>query len=117
YVSIFSTIASPLNDLTKKDVKFTWSDSCEDAFNSLKSSLVKTPVLAHYDPELPVKLATDASQVGLGATLSHIIDGEEHPIAYFSRSTSKSQKNYSPTDFEGLAIVEAVKHFRPYLYG
>ncbi|CAG7731162.1 unnamed protein product, partial [Allacma fusca] len=116
YVPLFSTIASPLNDLTKKDVKYTWSDSCEDAFNSLKGSLVKAPVLAHYDPELPVKLATDASQVGFGATLSHIIDGEEHPIAYFSRSTSKSQKNYSPTDLEGLAIVEAVKHFRPYLY-
>jgi hypothetical protein len=38
FVYDFSTIAAPLHELTKKDVPFSWSDSLEVAFNTLKDS-------------------------------------------------------------------------------
>ena len=75
-------------------------------------------MLAFPDFDRNFVLETDASVLGLGAILSQIQeDGNLHPLAYASRSLSKSEKNYSATDLETLAVVWAVTHFRYYLYG
>ncbi|CAF1143451.1 unnamed protein product [Brachionus calyciflorus] len=66
---------------------------------------------------LNTRLETDASDIGLGAVLSQKRDGEWKPIAYWSRQLIKSEQNYSATEKEALAIVEAMEHFRVYLYG
>ena len=42
-----------------------------EALLLLKSKLVSTEVLAHYDPSMPVKLDCDTSAYSVGAVLSH----------------------------------------------
>ena len=75
-------------------------------------------MLAFPDFDRNFVLETDDSILGLGAILSQIQeDWNLHPLAYASRSLSKSEKNYSATDLETLAVVWAVTHFRYYLYG
>ena len=55
----------------------------------VEENLQSAPLLAHYDPKKPVRLAINASSFGLGAVLSHISeDGEEKPIAFASRTLS-----------------------------
>ena len=74
--------------------------------------LLKDKVLIHYDPELPLALATDSSSYGLGAVLSHCtVEGEERPIAYTSRSPSETEKKYSQIEKETLSLVWVVKKF------
>ena len=36
----FSTIASPLINLTKKDVEFLWTEECEKSFETLRTYLI-----------------------------------------------------------------------------
>ena len=80
--------------------------------------LLQDKVLIHYDPELPLVLATDSSSYGLGAVLSHrTVKGEERPIAYASRSLSETEKKYSQIEKEALSLVWGVKKFQTYLEG
>ena len=54
----------------------------------------------------------------MGAVLSQINDKEEEkPIAYFSRSLNNAQQNYLIAKQEMCALVEFIRHFKPYLYG
>ena len=51
-------------------------------FEKAKQSLTSAPVLAHYDPALPIILTGDASAYGVGTVISHSYpDGLETPIA------------------------------------
>lgn len=120
FIRGFSTIAAPLNALTstrKNRPPFIWSQEAETAFLELKSALTSAPVLACPDFSLPFSVHTDASEVGVGGMLTQNFDGEEHPVAYYSRSLNQQERNYSATEKEALAVVNVVEHFRPYLEG
>ena len=94
-ISDMSTLVHPLNRSLMFDAPWFWTETCQVAFKKLKQLLLYSPLLAHYDPNKPVRLAVDASSYGLGAVLSHVFDdGEEKPIAYASRSLSASEQNY-----------------------
>ena len=68
-------------------------------------------MLKHYDINLPIHLAGDASQYGVGAVISHTMpDGSERPIAWASRTLSSSEKRYSQVEKEALALVFGVKY-------
>ena len=49
--------------------------------------------------------------------VSSFEDSKEHPIAYASKTLNDTECRYSATEKELLAIIYAIKHFRPYIYG
>ena len=69
FVENFSRIAMPLTKLTKKEVKFVWDDSCEEAFRELKQRLNIAPILTVPNSDEPYVVFTDASGTGLGGVL------------------------------------------------
>lgn len=75
-------------------------------------------VLVPYVEKRKLILACDASPHGVGVVISHVLDdGEEQPIAFASRTLTKSEKNYSQIEKEALAIIFGVRKFHKYLYG
>ena len=117
FVKDFSALASPLTHLTKKGVPFEWKESCQEAFVKLKEILASPAVMAYPRDEGMYVLDTDACDVGIGAVLSQIQDGEERVIAFGSRTLGKAERNYCVTDRELLAIKHFLQHFRHYLLG
>ncbi|XP_026581555.1 uncharacterized protein LOC113454394, partial [Pseudonaja textilis] len=113
-----ATVAEPLHRLLDKAATWTWGKREETAFQRTKDLLTSDAVLIQYSETLPLSVTCDASPFGIGAVLSHTLpDGTEAPIAFFSRTLAKPERNYSQLDKEALAIVAGVKRFHEYLYG
>ena len=109
-----SSVLAPLYCLLRKDAHWKWSVEEEKAFQCSKESLTSSPLLVHFDPTLPVILACDASEVGIGAVLTHRMpDGGERPIGYVSQSLTKAERNYSQLEKEGLSCVFAWREANP----
>ena len=118
FVENFAQIARPLHNLTKKNNKFIWDNKCENAFQELKNRLTTAPVLIHPDPSKPFIVECDASNYAIGGILSQKDDeGKLHPVAYYSRSLSNVEVNYSITEKELLAIKCAFSNWRHLLLG
>ena len=117
FVRNFAQVASPLYRLTERNKTWTWNEECEVAFCTLKERLTSAPILAFPNFTQPFILDADASTYGLGAVLAQTIDGKEQVVAYASRTLTKAERRYCATRREMLAMVWAVRYFRPYLYG
>ncbi len=113
-----SSVLFPLYRLLRKDVAWEWSEEEEKAFSRSKKMLTSSNLLTHYNPQLPLTLACDASAYGIGAVLAHrMSDGSEKPIGYVSRTLTKAEKNYSQLEKEGLSCVSGIKKFHNYVFG
>ena len=113
FVEGFSKIASSLTMLTRKNVKFQWSDACEKSFQELKRRLVTAPVLTIPSGSGGFVVYSDASKNGLGCVLMQY----GKVVAYASRQLKEYEKNYPTHDLELAAVVFALKIWRHYLYG
>ena len=88
-----SSFLSPLYKLLHKDITWQWEDEQQNAFDKSKELLTFSNLLIHFNPELPILLACDASNYRIGAVLAHQMpDWSEHPIAYVSRSLTQPEK-------------------------
>ena len=117
FIHKFSDIASPLTQLTKKEVKFVWDSRCQRSFEKLKQVLCEAPVLSYPMKEGEFILDCDASDTGIGGVLSQLQEGEERPICYASKKLDKQQQRYCVTRRELLAAVTFIHQFRHYLLG
>ena len=117
FIPSYGQISKPLTSLLKKDVQFSWSDLCQEAFDKLKSTLTQEPLLQYPDFNKAFNLTCDASNFAIGCVLSQGPIGQDAPIAYASRNLNKAEQNYNTTEKELCAIVWGVKQFRPYLLG
>ena len=113
--SFYQTSPQYLPLCTLYDTRWSWSKEREEAFQA--SKLTSSEVLVHFDPELPLLLACDASSYGIGAVLLHqMSDGSEHSLAFVSRSLTEVERKYSQIEREAVACVYGVKKFHNYLF-
>jgi len=113
FIKNYSSIAQPLYKLQKKNTKFQWTQTEENAFRELKEKLVKAPILSFPNFDKQFIIRTDASYDGLGGVLiQKDNEGVEHPIFYVSRTLKKYELNYSVTDIEGTAAFYCTKKFK-----
>jgi hypothetical protein len=112
FIRHFGCIVAPLHRLLSKD-GFQWNDAVEKAFQQLKEALTSPPILRLPDFTQQFIIECDASGIGLGAILLQ----HNQPIAYFSEALKGLALVLSTYEKEMLAIVKAIKRWRPYLLG
>lgn len=117
FIPNLNVLLAPLYLLLKKDSKFIWSKDCKISFENCKKIISSTKVLIHYDPKKPIIITTDASDKGIGAVLSHRVDGCERPVFFISRTLSKAEQKYPILHREALGVVYAMERFYKYVYG
>ena len=112
FVKDFSTIAAPMNELTKKGVPFVWGAAQDHAFDELKRLLTSAPLLALPDFSKQFEVECDASGIGIGGVLMQ----EGRPVAYFSEKLSGARLNYPVYDKELYALVRVLEVWQHYLW-
>ena len=113
-----STVVHSLNQLLENIHQWKWTEQCETVFYNVNEMITSEQVLAHCVPSLPLSLACVASPVEIGAVLSHVMNyGTERPIAFASRTLTKTEQGYAQIDKEALAIIWGVKKFNVNLFG
>jgi len=102
----------------KKYIKYKWIEECQHNFDTLKEKMVTTLILVFPDWKKEFHVHVDASSVTLGIILAQQGEGDiDHPISFSSKKLSTTEKNYTMTEREGLAMVYALQKFRHYLLG
>jgi hypothetical protein len=118
FIPQMATIASPLYQLFKKGVPWVWGNKQQSAMVELKQKLTSPPLMRLPDFDRDFVLCTDASGTGIGAVLSQLGDDNvDHPVYYASRTLNPSERHYSASQRECLAVKWACGQFRPYLLG
>ena len=108
-----SSFTAPLCGLLKKDVEFTWNETYQDTFDSVKSLVCSNTTLCYFDVCRPVIIQVDASKKGLGAAL--LQDG--CPVAFTSKVLSPTEQYYANIEHELLTCVFGAEQFCTYVFG
>lgn len=110
--------AEPLRHLLKKDSEWIWTPNHEQAFKDVKEALINPPVIAHFDPRLPIMLQTDASRLnGLGYILQQKHKDGWKMVKCGSRFLSETESRYATIEQELLAVTWATKKCDNFLRG
>jgi transposase InsO family protein len=126
FIPNFSRLAAPLyqyspssNNLTtvSSSIPLTLSPTEQAAYDQLKHILSTDLVLQLPNYDLPFKIQTDASQIGIGAVLLQTYSEGDRPVCYLSKKFSPTQQRWAVIEQECYAIVVAIEQWRHYLHG
>jgi hypothetical protein len=98
-----------MENLLKKDCQFSWTEECQQSFDTLKQKMVTAPILVFPEWTKDFHVNVDVSSIALGAVLAQPEEGViDHPLSFSSRKLSIAKINYTTTKREGLAMVYAL---------
>ena len=98
FIPDLATISEPLQKSTRKSTMFTWGESEEESFQTLKQKLCDAPVLSYFDKTCHTQVIVYASPYDLAAVLVQKQNGQNRIIAYASRTLSQIERKYSQTE-------------------
>ncbi|UYV76835.1 K02A2.6-like [Cordylochernes scorpioides] len=118
FVPNLAEIKKLLNDLRKKDVSFIWGLPRKKAFEKVKEVLASDRVLASFDISKKTIVSADASSFGQGAVLKQEHEANEwRPVAFASRTLTKTKQGYAQIEKEALATTWACERFKYFVVG
>jgi hypothetical protein len=102
--------------LLKNGFEFVWDTTAYKAFEALKKSLTRTPLLFPPDYSCNYFLYLAALDYTIAMVLVQEDDShDEHVIYYLSRSLTPTETKYLHVEKMALATIQAVQRFRHYI--
>ena len=116
FIPDLSSKTTSLRQLLESSVEWHWTEHQDQAITQVKKEISSSPTLKYYDPKLETMVSVDASKYELGAVLLQKHKSWD-PVAYASRSLTKTEQNYAQIEKETMAIVFGTQRFHDYIYG
>ena len=106
-------------NLNAKKFQEKWESDTKyaQAFEDAKQLLKNAANLVHLDPNAPLALFVDASDVSIGGKLCQLTNKGWSAIGYYSKTLSDSQKNWSVYNKELHSLHLSIRHFLPEILG
>ena len=118
FVKDFARVAKPLHKMMRKEMKWSWGERQQKAFEKLKERFTMEPVLVIPDLDKEMRVEADASDFATGGVLSMKCEDEKwRPVAYISKSLNEAERNYKIHNKEMLAIIWCLEAWRHFLEG
>ena len=118
FVRNHSKILKPFNDLIAnydKHRKIVWTPDTTSAFNEMKLQVSRCSTMHFMSDTALITLCTDASDYGVGGYLFQTVDGVDQPVAFVSKSFSKSQLRWSVIQKEAYGIFYSCMYLQSLL--
>jgi len=118
FIRDYAKIALPINHLVKKNMKFTWTEEAQKAFDKLKKKFKEKPIFITSDPTKAFEIFANALNHTTGAVLIQRDDnGVQHPCFFYSKPLSPVEKCYHTSEQEFLVIIQAIQEWKHYIDG
>jgi len=117
YIPSMQLKLQPLYHLKKNNVRWNWTNQCDEAFESIKSQISAAELLVHPDFDKPFEVYCDASEYGIGCVLAQRHGDAVKPVQFCSKLFSKTQQNWHISEQEIYSVIYAVEKWRSYLIG
>ena len=114
FIPDWSAITDPLYKFTHKNNSIPWGDVHMASFLKLKEAMLSATILRHPDFSKDFHIFSDASSIGGGAVLVQQTGDTYFPVSYASWIFDSTERNYSTTEREMLALVKAVRKWKGY---
>ncbi|KAL0307227.1 UNVERIFIED_CONTAM: hypothetical protein Scaly_1165900 [Sesamum calycinum] len=110
FISNLASRCQSFSRLMKKGVPFQWDEACNKAFKSIKSYLMKPPVLIAPVPRRLLILYVAAQERSVGILLAQKNnEGKENALYYLSRTMMPNELKYSPIEKLCLALIFSIQ--------
>ena len=117
FIPRYASITAPLRKLTQKDIRFRWGVEEQGAFEKLKASITSDDII-FFNPHKPIVVRAEESyHDGLSSGLFQDIGKGLQPMHFISRTMAETEKMYSQTEKDTLAVRWSKNRFRMYLLG
>ena len=113
-----SPIVHPLHQLIlnyNKTKKIIWTPEASASFDLVKLETSKCTLMHFLEDHAPISLQTDGSDYGVSGYLFQTVDGTETPVAFVSKSLSKTQLRWSVIQEEAFAIYYTCMYLKSLL--
>ena len=117
FIAQLTMACEPIFRLLKKEVPTVWNKQCQEAFEKIKSYLMKPPILVPPAPKKPLSLNLTTTDTAIGALLAQYLDEtrKENAIYYINKKMLPYEEKYSPLEKTCVALVWATRKFRHYM--
>jgi len=116
FVKDFAKIVRLLHEITRKEIKWSWGEKQQKAFEKLKEKFTIEPVLVTPDLDREMRVEADVSDFTMGEVLSMKCEDEKwRPVIYISKLLNEAKRNYEIHNKEMLAIIWCLERWRHFL--
>lgn len=125
FIKNYATIMEPIYDLLRgqKNSKrsnavtaIQWTDEHQTAVHEARRQLVDATLFMPAAVDT-YQVETDASSTAIAAILSCLHEGQWKPVEFYSKTLSKTERNWPTREREAYAIIKGIQRFKHYLWG